>query len=188
MKHLLSILLLLSFSPVLTTTKTKSAQPKKKITVAKVKQDKTNLNKVSTQSKKKITEKTEDVTVITVDNSNFEKLVLNAKTPILLDVYADWCGPCRRMAPIFEEVSKQYFKGKKITFAKIKMDGFEKSDKHVKLLKEKLGVDITMIPTFLYVEKGKVVEQIVGSQNAANLNTKIASLINKPIKSERNLA
>ncbi|MFT6765688.1 MAG: thioredoxin 1 [Alteromonas naphthalenivorans] len=128
-----------------------------------------------------------EITVISVDSSNFEKLVLNSKTPVLLDVYADWCGPCRRMSPIFEEVSLKN-KGKKITFAKLKMDGFEESDKHIKLLKEKLGTSITMIPTFLYIEKGKLVEQIVGSQSAPNLNTKIASLMKKPINQKRNLA
>ena len=175
MKHLLSILLLLSFTPTNNFTKdTPSKSKKKTVTVAKAKQ-------------KKATTKKEELTVITVDSTNFEKLVLNTKSPVLLDVYADWCGPCRRMSPIFEEVSKK-FKGKKITFAKIKMDGFEKSDKHVKLLKDKLNVDITMIPTFLYVEKGNVVEQIVGSQNADNLNTKIASLMKKSTESKRNLA
>jgi thiol-disulfide isomerase/thioredoxin len=145
--------------------------------------------KLTTKPKpvKKALPKKQEVTVITVDSSNFEKLVLNSKTPILLDVYADWCGPCRRMSPIFEEVS-QKCKGKKITFAKIKMDGFEESDKHIKLLKEKLGTSISMIPTFLYIEKGKLVEQIVGSQSAPNLNTKIASLMSKSTQPTRNLA
>ncbi len=174
MKHLLSIILLLSFAPTLIITKPAQSQTKKKTTIAKAKQ-------------KKVPSKKEDITVITIDSKNFDKLVLNAKNPIFLDVYAPWCGPCRRMSPIFEEVSKKY-KGKKITFAKIQMDGFEKSDKHVKLLKDKLGVDISMIPTFLYVEKGKVVEQIIGSQNASNLNTKIASLMKKETKPKRNLA
>lgn len=174
MKHLLSIILLFSFSPLLSTTKQASKKTKKKTIVAKVKSKKTPATK-------------EEISVVTIDSNNFEKLVLNTNAPIFIDVYAEWCNPCRRMAPIFEEVSKKY-KGKKITFAKIKMDGFEKSDKHVKLLKEKLGVDVTMIPTFLYVEKGKVVEQIVGSQNAAHLNTKIASLMKKTIKPTRNLA
>lgn len=173
MKKLLSILLLLSITFTNSSAKAAPAQAKKKIT---------------SQSKpKKIAAKKTETTVITVDANNFEKLVLNAKTPILLDVYADWCGPCRRMSPIFEEVSKT-FKGKKIVFAKIKMDGFEKADKHVTLLKDKLGVDISMIPTFLYIEKGKLVEQVVGSQNATNLNTKVASLMKKTTKPERNLA
>lgn len=173
MKHLLSILLLLSITSINTSTKSTTTQTKKKPAT-------------QTKSKKPATKK-EEITVITVDVSNFDKLVLNAKTPILLDVYAEWCGPCRRMSPIFEEVSKKY-KGKKIVFAKIKMDGFERSDKHVKLLKDKLSVDISMIPTLLYIEKGKLVEQIVGSQSAANLNTKIASLMKTITKPERNLA
>lgn len=168
MKHLLSIFLLLSLTPVSLLTKTTSSTTKK------------------TQAKKTTT-KQEETTVITVDANNFDKLVLNAKTPVLLDVYAEWCNPCRNMSPIFEEVSKAH-KGKKITFAKIKMDDFEKSEPHVKLLKEKLGVDISMIPTFLYIENGKLVEQIVGSQSAVNLSTKVASLMKKDIKPERNLA
>lgn len=177
MKKVLSLLLLLSIAPVSISTKSASTQAKKKTTVPAT------LKKVV----KKSPSKKPEITVITVDANNFDKLVLNAKTPILLDVYADWCGPCRRMSPIFEEVSKT-FKGKKIVFAKIKMDGFEKSDNHVKLLKDKLDVDISMIPTFLYIEKGKLVEQVVGSQNAVNLNTKIASLMKKPTTPKRNLA
>lgn len=174
MKKLLSIILLSCTAASLTQTKAAAKQIKD-----------IKINKKIALKKKTPTNK--EITVVSVDASNFEKLVLNAENPILLDVYADWCGPCRRMAPIFEQVSQKY-KGKKITFAKIKMDGFEESDKHIKLLKEKLGTSISMIPTFLYIEKGKVVEQIVGSQNADNLSTKIASLMKKSVKLERNLA
>lgn len=171
MKKLLSILLLLSFSPFYSNTKTAKSATKAKVTQKKA--------QPKTQKK--------EITVITVDASNFEKLVLQSETPVLLDVYADWCPPCKRMSPIFEEVSQKH-KGQKITFAKIKMDGFERSDKHVKLLKDKLNVDITMIPTFVYIEKGKLVEKIIGSQSAPHLTTKVASLMKKPTKNTRVLA
>lgn len=135
----------------------------------------------STPSKKTTVKKSFTTTVTA---NNFDAIVMKSKTPLLLDVYADWCGPCRRMAPVFEEVADK-FKGKKITFAKMKMESFEESDKHIQLLKKKLDVSISMIPTMLYIKDGKVVETIVGSQSAANLNTKLTNLM-KPTKTNKN--
>jgi thioredoxin 1 len=131
--------------------------------------------------KQKVAVKVEPVVVTA---KNFEKVVLKAKNPVLLDIYADWCGPCKRMAPIFQEAA-QSNKDKKVTFAKIKMESFEESDAHIRLLKNKLGVSITMVPTFLYVENGKVKETIIGSQTLAKLNTKVSSLLTSQSSSKK---
>lgn len=128
-----------------------------------------------------------DSSVIDVTADTFKKIILKAKHPVIVDVYADWCPPCQRMAPIFAETAKE-LKDEKVIFAKIKMDSFESSDPHIKLLKELLDVSITMIPTFLVIEKGKLVETIVGSQTKEQLKEKAQELIKDikkiPTKSE----
>jgi thioredoxin 1 len=171
MKKILS-LLLISFAFGSTHTKTKiktksHCAPEKKAVVKKKE-----VKKVTT---KKETKKS---LVTIVDATTFEKEVLKSKHPIILDVFADWCGPCRRMAPIFEEVAEK-FKDKKIKFVKIKMDSFEESDKHIKLLKDKLKASIQMIPTFLHIENGKLVKTIVGSQSADKLTSTVNEILKK---------
>lgn len=96
--------------------------------------------------------------VIEVDSKNFDTVVLQSKIPVILDVYATWCGPCRNMAPIFERVSND-FEGK-LLFAKMDYDKSEK-------LAQKLGV--TMLPTFVIYNKGSKTDFIPGSLQEAKL-------------------
>ena len=129
-------------------------------------------NKKNNQpSATKVTTVAKESAVVEVSADTFKKIILKAKHPVILDVYADWCPPCQRMAPLFEETAKE-LKDQKITFAKIKMESFESSDQHIKLLKELLDVTISMIPTLLVIEKGKVVDTLVGSQTKEQLNQK----------------
>lgn len=182
MKQSLSFLfLVLAFAPI----QTKSCVKTKKTLPVKKSKTKHPLKKTPVQKDIKKVERVakeieKDVkSLITIIDANtFEKHVLKAKHPIILDVYADWCGPCIRMTPTFEKVA-QKFKGKKVTFAKIKMDSFEESDKHIKLLKDKLKASINMIPTFLHIEKGKLVKTIVGSQSEDKLTKMVNDLLKK---------
>jgi thioredoxin 1 len=88
---------------------------------------------------------------VDVDDNNFEERVINEKTPVLVDFWAPWCGPCRAVAPILEELAEEY-KGKMI-IARLNVDEAPKSA-------SKYG--ISAIPTMLLFKEGKPVSQLIG--------------------------
>ena len=92
------------------------------------------------------------MSVITITKENFEKEVLQADRPVLLDFWAPWCGPCRMIAPVIEELAEE-FEGK-ATIAKVNTD--EQQDLAVKY-------GIRSIPAILFFKNGEVVDQMVGA-------------------------
>lgn len=88
----------------------------------------------------------------------FEKEVLKSSTPVFVDLWAEWCGPCRMFSPIVEEVSKS-FTGK-VKFVKVNVDDNED-------IAGKYGVE--SIPTSLLIEDGKVKATTVGVLNKTQL-------------------
>lgn len=92
-----------------------------------------------------------------VNDNNFAKEVLDYKGKILIDFWADWCGPCKMMAPVFQEL-EQNFKNTK--FCKVNID--ECSD-----LAERFGV--MSIPTFVLFENGKAVKQMTGARPKSDM-------------------
>ena len=79
-----------------------------------------------------------------------------------MDFWADWCGPCRLIGPIFEDLSKDY--AGKVSFMKLNVD--EESD-----LASQFGV--MSIPTLIVFSKGKEIERFVGAMNKATLKAKL---------------
>jgi thioredoxin 1 len=106
------------------------------------------------------------VTQLTADN--FEKEVLESKKPAIVDFFAEWCGPCRMMAPIFEELSKEY-KGK-LGFFKVNVDQFPK----VTDLFEVHG-----IPCFIIINDKKEAARIVGYNPKEKMQLKIDEILAK---------
>ncbi len=103
--------------------------------------------------------------MIILNNQNFEKEVLESDIPVIIDFYADWCGPCKAMAPIMEEISKDL--GLKAKVAKINVDQNQELS---------MNYGIMSIPTILIFNKGKLVKQLVGLRDKQEIEEIIDKL------------
>lgn len=104
--------------------------------------------------------------VITLTDQNFEKEVLESEMPVLVDFWAPWCMPCRAIAPVIEELAKE-FKGK-IKVGKLNVDENPATA-------QKYG--IMSIPALIFFKDGAVVEQLIGVQPKQVLVEKIDRLL-----------
>jgi len=98
-------------------------------------------------------------------DSNFKKEVLESELPVLVDFWANWCTPCRMIAPIIEELGKEY--DKKIKIGKIDIDENSKTPTQY---------GVMSIPTLMFFKKGRVVDQAVGALSKAELKKKIEEI------------
>jgi len=99
---------------------------------------------------------------IELNDTNFQQEVLNSDTPVLVDFWAVWCGPCRMVAPVVEEIAKEY--NGKLKVGKVDVD----NNPEVSM---KFG--IRSIPTLMVFKGGQVVEQIIGAMPKRNLLDKV---------------
>ena len=97
------------------------------------------------------------MSVIEITSDNFESEVMKSSKPVLVDFWAAWCGPCRMIAPVLEEVAKE------ATNAKV---GKVNVDEQPELAQQ---FQIMNIPTLLVFKDGKVVNKIVGGRPKADL-------------------
>src|SRR6266487_4683189 len=100
--------------------------------------------------------------ILTLTESNFDQEVLKSPTPVLVDFWAEWCGPCKMVAPILDELATEY--DGKVKIAKLNIDEYQG-------LATEYG--IRAIPTLLIFKDGQVTDQIVGLRSKRDFKSKL---------------
>ncbi len=100
-------------------------------------------------------------------DANFKTEVLDSDKLSVIDFWAEWCGPCRAIGPVIEELSKEY--DGKVNIGKVNVDNNPQIS---------MDYGITSIPAILFVKGGKVVDKLVGAQPKGNFVKKIEQHLN----------
>ena len=103
---------------------------------------------------------------VEITDSNFEKLVLKSEKLVIVDFWAEWCGPCKAITPILDEISNEF--GDKVLIGKVNVD-------EVKEVPVKYG--IRSIPTLLFFSNGEITRQEVGLQSKQTLVDNITQIV-----------
>lgn len=100
--------------------------------------------------------------ILTLTDSNFKELVVDSTLPVLVDFWAEWCGPCKMLGPILEELANEY--DGRVKIGKLNIDEFPS-------IANDFG--IRAIPTMLIFKGGQVAEQVVGLRSKRDLKANL---------------
>ncbi|MGA7839211.1 MAG: thioredoxin [Ignavibacteriaceae bacterium] len=103
---------------------------------------------------------------ITISDDNFESEVLKSEQPVLIDFWAAWCGPCKMIAPVVEELAGEY--DGKVKIGKLDVDNNQQTA---------IKYGVRSIPTLLVFKNGEVKETIIGAVPKAQIAQKLDSVI-----------
>jgi len=104
--------------------------------------------------------------IIDVDDHNFASEILESALPVLLDISAEWCGPCKRLAPLVEEIAGEY--AGRLKVAKLDVDRAQATA---------VRYGILSVPTVLFFKQGQVLDQLLGFAPKEKLVEKLAGLL-----------
>jgi len=100
--------------------------------------------------------------IVTVTKDNFDQEVVKSARPVLVDFWAEWCGPCKMIAPILDELATEY--DGKVKIAKVNIDDHQELAAQFR---------INSIPTLLFFKNGQVVDQVVGLRSKKDFKAKL---------------
>jgi thioredoxin 1 len=103
---------------------------------------------------------------VVVNDANFKQEVLDSKVPVLVDFWAEWCGPCRQVGPVLDELAQE-FNGK-VKVTKLNIDESQQTVGQFR---------IRSIPTLLFFKDGNVVKQLIGAYPKARLKTELEDVL-----------
>lgn len=104
--------------------------------------------------------------IVVLDDGNFEKEVLQSQVPVVVDFWAEWCGPCKMIAPLLEEVAEEY-EGR-VKVGKLNVDMHRQTV---------VQFGIRSIPTLLFFKEGQKVDQLIGAVPRKALKEKFEAML-----------
>lgn len=104
--------------------------------------------------------------IVLLTDESYENEAVKSDTPVLIDFYADWCGPCRMVAPVLDSLAEKY--DGKVKICKVNVDE-----------QRKLAIahKVMSIPTLIFMNNGEVVERVTGALPQASIEEKLTAML-----------